>query len=116
MAVFELVVADRHRVITHRNHEFERERALGQLGERTGEDVTGVEQEDIRLIGTDRFDQRGHLRDTADHVDVVEPVRRNRVVGALNVIRKQQRDNPLVAHRESCRRRGNRLCRFRRLG
>ena len=47
MSVLEFVVTNRHGVITHRNHEFKRQFSLGQLGQCTGENITGIEQEYI---------------------------------------------------------------------
>lgn len=85
-AVFELVIADRHRVVAHRDHQLESERAFGQLGERAGEDITGVEQESIGLALPQLAYERRHLGDAADHRQVVEPKGWGRIVSAFDVV------------------------------
>ena len=92
MPVLELVVTDRHRVVTHREHQLESESAFGEFGESACKDVAGIEQEYVRLRLTDAVDERRHLGDAADHLLIVEPECGNRVVCALDVVCEEQGD------------------------
>ncbi len=104
-AVFKLVITDRHGVVAHRDHEFEGQLALGQLGQRAGEDVAGIEQEHVRLGCPYRLDQCRDLGDAANHRNIVQPEGRNRVVCAFHVVGKQQRDDLVAVVGTRCRRR-----------
>ncbi len=97
LAVVELVIADGHCVVAHRNHELEHQRPVGQPGKGAREDVAGVEQEHVWLAVANLLDQGRELGNAADMIKVVSPPRRDRLVGALHVVGEDEGNDDVVA-------------------
>ena len=65
---------------------------LSELGQCPGEDVPGIEQEDIGLSLADVIDECGHLGNAPNQVLVLEPEGRDWVVGAFHIVGEEQGD------------------------
>jgi len=92
MTVFEFMITDRHGVIAHRDHELKGQPSFSKLGQRPGEDIPGIKQEDIGLGLPDVLDERRHFGNATNYLLVFQPEGRDRVVSALDIVGEEQGD------------------------
>ena len=52
-------------------------------------EITGIKQENIGLLLAHLLDERGHFCYTTDHRNVIEPERRDGVIGTFDIVGKQ---------------------------
>ena len=85
-AVVELVVANAHGVVAHERHHLEQRLALGEARQRAREHVARVEQEGRPGGRAFAIDERREVRCAAEPRRAAQPVRRDRVEGAVEVV------------------------------
>ena len=90
------MIADGHGVIVHQLHQVEGDRAVAASGEGAGEYVACIKQKgDLGCVAL-APDEGRQLGNAANARHVVAPERFRWVIGALEIVREQQRDVPLL--------------------